>query len=371
MNRKGPTVNPADYNSLGSIGQMLAGISSAVQTAYGQRPADYLQAGYLTPQEQNNAMYDLQQARDHDRSAARINEFMTGISSPDPQEQQAAAMNHPDLYNVYSQMNNKPQNTFKTENYGGRLFQNEYDPQGQLVNSQELTGPQAEAVQAEYAAAHQPKTAAPWHNAGAGTLYNEQTGEIQAIPGYKPPGQLQIEKENAKNATKLKTQGTAMYQNATDTLRAINSISDKELDAVTGLESRLPTFFNTTTNTEQKFKQLGSRAFMDNVTKMRGMGSLSNAEGGKISAASSALFDDEGNLKSGLSKEFVQNQLNQMRLSSMRLGEIGRFYTEQGREPTIDEYQALNDRLVQQIRGGNGGGNSPRKIGRFSVVEVQ
>ena len=375
--RNGPTVNAADYNSLGSIGSTLAGLSAAVQTAYGAQSPEYLQAGYLTPQAYNNAMYDQDQARNQDATISRVNEFMTGIQSPDKAIQQQTALTNPDLYNAYATLN-APQTSFKVESAGGRLFQNEYDRQGKIVNSQDITDtPQGQATLQQYQTEHTQtqKTPTPWVNAGNGWVLNNETGETHRIEGYESPtDRAKAEKAQTKK-DEFSRRGNTMTQNANDTLSVINSISNGELDAVSGWESRFPTFRASTTNTEQKFKQLGSRAFMDNVQKMRGMGSLSNAEGGKIAAASSALFDDEGNLKSGMSQGFIQSQLDQMKASAIRLREIGKFYQANGREPNAQEYQAISDGVVNQLRGGSGGGNgnagAPVKIGRFTVSEVR
>lgn len=375
--RNGPTVNAADYNSLGSIGSTLAGLSAAIQTAYGAQSPEYMQAGYLTPEAYNNAMYDQDQARKHDATISRVNEFMTGIQSPDKATQQQAALANPGMYNAYATLN-APKTSFKVESAGGRLFQNEYDGQGKIVNSQDITDtPQGQATLQQYQTEHAQtqKTRTPWVNAGSGWVLNNETGETRRIEGYESPtDRTKAEKAQTKK-DEFSRRGNNMTQNANDTLSVINSISNGELDAVSGMSSRLPTFLDSTTNTEQKFKQLSSRAFLDNIQKMRGMGSLSNAEGGKIAAASSSLFDDEGNLKSGLSKQFIINQLNQMKLSSMRVGEIGKFYQANGREPNAQEYQAISDGVVNQLRGGSGGGNgnagAPVKIGRFTVSEVR
>jgi hypothetical protein len=70
---------------------------------------------------------------------------------------------------------------------------------------------------------------------------------------------------------------------------------------------------------------------------MKGMGALSNAEGAKISAASSALFDEDGNLASGLSEEFVKTQLNDIR-ETLHKGKLrSEFIMQNGRIPTAEE----------------------------------
>ncbi len=168
---------------------------------------------------------------------------------------------------------------------------------------------------------------------------NEQTGQTEMITkGFGDTTTRAMNKEAAKKASDLKTQGNNMYQAASNQLELLNSITDDDVYNAAGVSSIGGAWTPGTRSSVAKFNQLLASGFMQNISAMKGLGSLSNAEGSKVTAAYTSLVDPDNNqLKTGLDEGFVKREIAKLKESANRLQKIGKFYEMYGREPTIKE----------------------------------
>lgn len=148
-------------------------------------------------------------------------------------------------------------------------------------------------------------------------------------------------KQKAAEAV-VQEEAKTQFAKAQEVSNLVSSIDDRELEKVFGaFVGRAPTVTEKGIATEQKFRQLGSQQFLQNIQQMKGMGALSNAEGAKITGASSALFDENGNPKTTLSDAFVKQQLQIIKDSSAKLMKVASAEARLGRKLTYAEEQAV------------------------------
>lgn len=105
-----------------------------------------------------------------------------------------------------------------------------------------------------------------------------------------------------------------------------------------------------------QFNQLFSKDFLENISKMKGYGSLSNAEGAKVSSAANALSTTDANGKTifnnGLPNEAVMWELRQMVEGSLGYEFMTDYVRQNGSEPVYGtpEYDAVQQQMNAYIQ---------------------
>ncbi len=140
----------------------------------------------------------------------------------------------------------------------------------------------------------------------------------------------------------LKSLATNTYSNAQDTKNAIGNISDLDIENAGGGSSIGGAWLPESRGSVAKLNQVLSQQFLNNISQMKGLGSMSNAEGSKVTGAATALVDPETNaLKTGLPEDFIKEQLGILKAGASNMQAISKFHQEHGREPNIEEWKAL------------------------------
>lgn len=168
-------------------------------------------------------------------------------------------------------------------------------------------------------------------------------GSVEA--GY-PTGftKKQIEKADGANSS---------YLAATSIVDTLNGIDFQDVENVGGFSSIAPPLIGGqwTGNSKQsfgKFNQLFGQQFLDGVQDMRGLGSLSNAEGAKVIQASNALVDPEtGQMNTRLPEDFIEEKLIEIYQGSITTQAIAKFTQERGREPNANEYDDIKKSVLE------------------------
>lgn len=149
------------------------------------------------------------------------------------------------------------------------------------------------------------------------------------------------------------------YSTAKGALDVIDTITPEDISNVTGVLSLGGQITPNTRSSAGKFNQLLGQEFLGNVEQLKGLGSLSNAEGSKITAAANGLVDAETNtLRTGLDADFVASELNKIESSYGTMQRIAEFTETNGREPSINELNEITPVLdaggVPYVVGGAG-----------------
>lgn len=200
--------------------------------------------------------------------------------------------------------------------------------------------------QFDYEQAAKGEDTGTWTSAGPGIIFNTRSGAVMNIGGSgSPTGEtgepLQPYKDQSTGSwmvpamNKGRQTGDYKVANAAeqknletnavldsagdDTIKQLESTNDV-INQIEGhdafgrsfgaVQGRLPNITEGSQEVVSLFNQLFSQQFLDNIKLMQGMGTLSNAEGAKISAAQAALLDADGKLNQTLSEDFVKKQLN-------------------------------------------------------------
>jgi len=112
----------------------------------------------------------------------------------------------------------------------------------------------------------------------------------------------------------------------------------------------VPTLLPETQDIYAKMNQIGAKQFLAGFESLKGGGQISNIEGGQAKQAGLALFDEEGNLRKGLSESYVKEQLEKLREIYQRgIDRAQRGYRiKPGYNPAIHNEQDY----IEQIGGG-------------------
>lgn len=161
-------------------------------------------------------------------------------------------------------------------------------------------------------------------------------------------------KAKAKEYKAVNRLATDTYANAQDTLNTINNISEGDIENAGGGSSIGGAWLPASRGSVAKFNQILSQQFLNNISQMKGLGSMSNAEGSKVTGAATALVDPETNaLKTGLPEGFIKEQLVTLKEGASNMQAISKFHQENGREPSIGEWKALTTDNTAQPESAN------------------
>ncbi len=192
--------------------------------------------------------------------------------------------------------------------------------------------------------------------------FNNETGVRKLFDGVESGDSIGKDGYPTKwNDKQRAASGAALasYQISSDAINTIDGITQGDISNVTGLTSLGGAITPANRSSVGKFNQLLGQEFLGNVQQLKGLGSLSNAEGSKVTSAANALVDPETNtLKTGLDADFVQAQLQAVKSGYQNMQRIAEFTEKNGREPNIKEYREITPAL-----GGDGNaltyGNTP------------
>lgn len=125
------------------------------------------------------------------------------------------------------------------------------------------------------------------------------------------------EKQAARDsASKEKWENAeSVINTGNQTLDAVNNLLGSDyLDSSFGsIQGRLPTITENSQFIDTQLQNLASKLYINGVQDMKGLGSLSNAEGARISAAAAQLFDAEGNINYKISDKDARKALGVIR----------------------------------------------------------
>lgn len=126
-----------------------------------------------------------------------------------------------------------------------------------------------------------------------------------------------------ESAIEIGNQANTAIRTERDTIQLVDSILGHENfnDVFGAFEGRVTTLSEGTAEAEQLIFQLGSQQFLDAFASLRGGGQISNIEGAKATAARNALFDKDGDIRSGVSEKFAEEQLNIIRTATQRIAQ--------------------------------------------------
>lgn len=129
----------------------------------------------------------------------------------------------------------------------------------------------------------------------------EDNSVTQAIKGSE-----KAEEDIAKN--------TATLTKAQATLDHLDTFTDDDIGKVEGLFNEYtPTITTEAKEANSKFGQLAGMVTSAGMETLRGLGAASDRDVAVITKAGSALFDDEGKLRKGLSANYIKSQLGTIR----------------------------------------------------------
>lgn len=148
-----------------------------------------------------------------------------------------------------------------------------------------------------------------FYDMGTGTLLGSRSKDI---------GKGVIEKGMAENWLDSIGGGQKTIDNLSEGISAIDWVLDPSrkdvLDRGFGITGEyLPTIMPETKDLYAKLNQIGAKQFLAGFESLKGGGQISNIEGGQAKQAGLALFDEEGKIKTGLSPDYVREQLKLLR----------------------------------------------------------
>ena len=122
---------------------------------------------------------------------------------------------------------------------------------------------------------------------------------------------------------------------ATDQIRAIEKVTQEDVDNVGGISAQIGGDMYTRPSIQgsaQKFQVVMAKEFLNNIEKMKGNGSLSNAEGAKLTGPFAGLVKEDGSFKLGISEKVLADALKQARAGAMAVKE-SRERVAEGKDP--------------------------------------
>jgi len=188
-------------------------------------------------------------------------------------------------------------------------------------------------------------------NSATALATHQQAQRDNVLEVNKRDKEAATSKAKAKENKAVNRLAIDTYANAQDTLNTINNISDGDIENAGGGSSIGGAWLPASRGSVAKFNQVLSQQFLNNISQMKGLGSMSNAEGSKVTGAATALVDPETNaLKTGLPEDFIKEQLTTLKEGASNMQAISKFHQEQGREPSIDEWKALTRTEAQPVK---------------------
>lgn len=180
------------------------------------------------------------------------------------------------------------------------------------------------------------------NNAATALAAHQQAQRNNVLEVNKRDKEAAADKAKAKEYKAVNRLATDTYANAQDTLNTINNISEGDIENAGGGSSIGGAWLPASRGSVAKFNQILSQQFLNNISQMKGLGSMSNAEGSKVTGAATALVDPETNaLKTGLPEDFIKEQLLTLKKGASNMQAISKFHQEHGREPSIEEWETL------------------------------
>jgi len=148
-----------------------------------------------------------------------------------------------------------------------------------------------------------------FYDMGTGTLLGSRSKDI---------GKGVIEKGMAENWLESISGGQKTIDNLSEGVSAIDWVLDPSrkdvLERGFGITGEyLPTIMPETKDLYAKLNQIGAKQFLAGFESLKGGGQISNIEGGQAKQAGLALFDENGQIKTGLSPDYVREQLKLLR----------------------------------------------------------
>ncbi len=189
----------------------------------------------------------------------------------------------------------------------------------------------------------------------AGTKYEDETnqqttgvddrGEFTEVVGRDEDGRLTTEKKynklfkddkEAKAAKEMKANSAMDANNLDDSIATVDTLlNHKGFDDAFGyFDSKAPTIGADASEAEGLLETVKSQQFMANVSNMRGMGALSDAEGKKIQDMVAALDPS-------MNQEALRKNLGRIKEHLTKLKAIALFKSENGKEPSASDLNKI------------------------------
>ncbi|WP_028024211.1 hypothetical protein [Enterovibrio calviensis] len=200
------------------------------------------------------------------------------------------------------------------------------------------------------------KTQLITNNDGSSFLINSEDGatiqEFEAVG--KTAEQIATDKATAETEKEFNTGLNNSLNTYHNMFNAAVGINDADIKAISGWEHAIekPELAESTKTAVGKFNRLISNQFLQQIDKMKGMGALSNSEGGRLSGAINSLIDTEtGSVRKGLSEEHVRQYMQEVNSSLQTMKQINDFALSNNREPTPAELNKLLE--AERVRTGS------------------
>lgn len=143
------------------------------------------------------------------------------------------------------------------------------------------------------------------------------------------------------------------------TLQNLNDLTDENKERLTGVLSNLPTIRPGTVAAEQKVNSLLAKDFTNMINQVDLKGSLSNAEGSKLTAAANYLTDKDGEgVVRGMDRDTFDYHVDSAKVATKNLQKVINYKKQnRGREPS-EEWKQQNfepdTAFVKEYRRKNG-----------------
>lgn len=192
--------------------------------------------------------------------------------------------------------------------------------------------------------------------------FNNQTGKPEFFDGIAANDSINSVTGKPKSWGKAQITASqnslSSYITAGKAINIINNIDEGDIANAAGGSSFGGAWTSGTRTSVGKFNQLLGAEFLGNVQQLKGLGSLSNAEGSKVTNAANFLVDPETNtLRTNLDENRVKMELQRIKSGYQNMQRIAEFTERNGREPTIKQYRAMTPVLGKNGNEINYGGS--------------
>lgn len=145
---------------------------------------------------------------------------------------------------------------------------------------------------------------------------NAQKDRSLDIQEKQADATINANQKKADSESKEKWKEAEMaVQTGVQTVKSIDDLlADESLSGNFGsVEGRLPIWGENAKRVDSRLSNLSSKLFVNGVQDLRGLGALSNAEGARITAAASRLFNSDGSINYGLSDSDAREAIKEIR----------------------------------------------------------
>lgn len=190
-----------------------------------------------------------------------------------------------------------------------------------------------------------------------GSILVDHEGNVLRENTHLTPAEIAAQQKQAENQAELVDSARTEYQTSTQTIQAVQQVSENDIANVAGIKDVLtPDVFNSLDvnrrQAVQNLNQVIGNTYMSAREALKGGGAIANEEAARANIAYTNIVDVEtGQVKTGLKPEFYKAELAKLEKTARYSQAYSNFVRTNSRRPSPQEEQTIYNSIYGSDSG--------------------